>query len=204
MITSATPTDTALMDAVERLLIDGGYAAVTTRRVANEAGQAHGLIRYHFESLNGLMLATLHRAADRIIDRQRSLYAGDGPFLEKWRTAMEYLESDLTDDGFPKLALELISLGWNDESFRDELARLMARFDEMLTEAVADAVGEYDLELGDEEAAALATLIRTFQLGIMVERLADIDTGHANLLAVVDGKLAALDRNKEASSHAST
>lgn len=203
MTTSATPTDTALMDAVERLLIDGGYAAVTTRRVANEAGQAHGLIRYHFGSLNGLMLATLHRAADRIIDRQRSLYAGDGPFLEKWRTAMEYLESDLTVDGFPKLALELISLGWNDDSFRDELARLMARFDEMLTDAVADGISEYDLELTAEETTALATLIRTFQLGVMVERLADIDLGHADLLAMIDGKLASLDQSKEGSSRAS-
>lgn len=204
MTTPAPSTDTALMDAVERLLIDGGYAAVTTRRVANEAGQAHGLIRYHFGSLNGLMLATLHRAADRIIERQRSLYAGDGPFLEKWRTAMEYLESDLTDDGFPKLALELISLGWNDDSFRDELARLMERFDEMLTEAVIDGISEYDLELTAGETTALATLIRTFQLGIMVERLADIDVGHVDLLAMIDGKLATLDRSKKGNSHAST
>lgn len=203
MSTQPSSTDVALMDATERLLIDGGYAAVTTRRVAEEAGQAHGLVRYHFGSLNGLMLATLHRAADRIIDRQKALYAGDGPFLAKWRTAMEYLESDLTVDGFPKLALELLSLGWNDASFRVELARLMGRFDEMLTEAVTDGISEYGLELTVEETAALATLVRTFQLGIMVERLANIDIGHANLLTVIDGQLASMDRDDVGSSRAS-
>ena len=199
-----SPTATSLLDATERLLIDGGHSAVTTRRVANEAGQTHGLIRYHFGSLSGLMLATLQRAASGIIERQRSLYAGEGPFIQKWRTAMDYLEFDLTQNGFPKLAMELISLGWNDDSFRSELAQMMKDFDRMLVEAVEEAVGEYHLGASANEIAALATLIRTFQVGIMVERLAGIDVGHENLLEVIEGRLGALDRQAEVRNHAST
>jgi hypothetical protein len=36
---------------------------------------------------------------------------------------------------------------------------------------------------------AFATLIRTFQIGILVERLADIDIGHAELTAAIDRAL---------------
>lgn len=95
----STETAASLMDATERLLIEGGHGRITTRRVAEAANQSHGLIRYHFGSLEGLMLATVRRSADRILERQHALYSGDAPFIEKWRTAMAYLESDLTEDG---------------------------------------------------------------------------------------------------------
>lgn len=198
------PTAVSLMDATERLLIDGGHAAVTTRHVAEEAGQAHGLIRYHFGSLNGLMVATLQRAADRILDRQRELYAGEGSFLEKWQKAMEYLETDLTEDGFPKLALELISLGWNDDSFRVDLSRLMGDFTEMLSEAVEGALEEYAVPPSTVDVTALATLIRTFQIGIMVERLAGIDVGHKALFASMDEQLRALHSGRGEGDNASS
>lgn len=190
-------TAVALMDATERLLIEGGHGAITTRRVADEAGQTHGLIRYHFGSLGGLMTATVQRAAGRILDRQRALYERDVPFAEKWRTAMGYLESDLTEDGFPKLALELISLGWNDATLRADIARMLEEFHEMLSDAVRSALDEY--EIGDaDDVEAVATLIRTFQMGIMVERLAGIDVGHEALLKAIDMRLAGLEEPAKA------
>lgn len=186
MTQPAPETAASLMDAVERLLIAGGHARVTTRRVAEEAGQSHGLIRYHFGSVEGLMVATLRRATERILERQRALYARDVPFIEKWRTAMDYLESDLTEDGFPKLALELLAMGWNDQAFREDLSKLMEDFTEMLATAVQVAAEDYAADLSEDEVTALATLIRTFQIGIMVERLAGIDSGHRTLLAHID------------------
>lgn len=195
-------TAVALMDATERLLIEGGHAAVTTRRVAEEAGQTHGLIRYHFGSLGELMTATVQRAAGRILDRQRALYERDVPFADKWRTAMSYLESDLTEDGFPKLAMELISLGWNDETLRRELVRMIEEFHEMLSDAVRSALEEYGVgEAGDVEP--LAALIRTFQIGIMVERLAGIDVGHEALLKAIDVRLADMHEPTRGDDHES-
>ena len=37
--------------------------------------------------------APLERFTERLIERQRQMYAADRPFIEKWRTAMAYLES---------------------------------------------------------------------------------------------------------------
>ena len=34
----------ALLDAAERVLVDAGYAGITTRRLAEEAGVNHGLV----------------------------------------------------------------------------------------------------------------------------------------------------------------
>jgi AcrR family transcriptional regulator len=178
-----------LVAATERLLVSGGHARISTRRVAEEAGQPHGLVRYHFGALEGLMLRTLEAAAARIIDRQRELYAGDRPFLEKWRTAMGHVETDI-DEGFPKLTAEMFAKAWNEPVYRDGIRQTMEAFTEMLTEAVSIAAEEYGEEVDDDEVLALASLIRTFQIGMLVERLAGVDVGHAELLAAIDRFLA--------------
>src|SRR5438045_5737434 len=93
--TSARATaEEALFDAAERLLVDIGYAGVTTRRLAEEAGVNNGLVHYYFGSNENLLVRTLERFTERLITRQRDLYAADMPFVEKWRTAMRCLVSD--------------------------------------------------------------------------------------------------------------
>ena len=51
----------ALLDAAERLLVDVGYAGVTTRRLAEEAGVNNGLVHYYFGSNENLLVRTLER-----------------------------------------------------------------------------------------------------------------------------------------------
>lgn len=185
-------TADALLDAAERLLVSEGPTALTTRRIADAAGQSHGLIRYHFGSLEQLLVRTLERASERIIERQRQLYSGDQPFIDKWRTAMDYLDSDVESGTFPKLAGELLALSYNDPAYRPAVRAMMDAFAEMLTEAVLSAVDEYGLD--DIDVEAVATLIRTFQVGMLVDRLAGIDTGHASLRDAIDRWLTTLPR----------
>src|SRR6202022_3784373 len=84
----------ALLDAAERLLVSVGYANITSRKLAEEAGLNHGLVHYYFGSMQELLLQVLERHTDRLIKRQREMYAEDKPFIEKWRAAMRYLDED--------------------------------------------------------------------------------------------------------------
>ena len=101
----------ALLDAAERLLVEVGYAGITTRRLAEAAGVNHGLVHYYFGSNENLLVRALERFTERLIARQRELYAADLPFVEKWRTAMRYLVSE--DVTYEKIWLELQALAWN-------------------------------------------------------------------------------------------
>jgi AcrR family transcriptional regulator len=179
--TERSAAEEALLDAAERVLVDAGYAGITTRRLAKEAGINHGLVHYYFGSVENLLVQTLERFTKRLVARQRELYAADMPFLEKWRTAMRYLVSD--DVAYEKIWLELQALAWNDPELRARLARVNAEWRAVLTEALERARGEYGIEVPLE---ALVALVMTFNLGIMVERLGGIETGHRELLDWID------------------
>ncbi len=67
-------TEEAFLDAAERLLIGVGYAGISTRRLAEEAGANHGLVHYYFGSMENLFVRVLERFTDRLIARQREMY----------------------------------------------------------------------------------------------------------------------------------
>jgi AcrR family transcriptional regulator len=169
------------MDAAERLLVDVGHAGITTRRLAEEAGVNHGLVHYYFGSNEQLLVRTLERFTTRLVDRQRELYAADEPFAEKWRTAMAYLVAE--DLRYQKIWLELQALAWNHAELRAQLARVNLQWRAVLADALAEPHRALGLEIPLD---ALVTLVITFNIGIMVEHLGGIETGHDALLEWID------------------
>jgi TetR/AcrR family transcriptional regulator len=182
--TARSAAEESLLDAAERVLVDAGYAAVTTRRLAEEAGVNHGLVHYYFGSVENLLVRMLERFTERLIARQREMYAASMPFLEKWRTAMRYLMSE--DVAYEKVWLELQALAWNQPDLRERLARVNAEWRTVLTEAFEEPHRELGVEMPLE---TLVSLVMTFNLGIIVERLGGIEGEHRELLEWIDAFL---------------
>ena len=189
-------TENAFLDAAERLLIEVGYAGISTRRLAEEAGANHGLVHYYFGSMENLFVRVLERFTERLIARQREMYArSDISGLEKWTTAMDYLESDLAA-GYPKIWLELQALGWNRPDIAERVSRVNARWRAVLTEAFDEMMDEYGLDREKYPLPAMVSLVMTFNEGIMVERLSGISAGHRDLLRMVERWLESLEEAK--------
>ena len=186
---------TAFLDAAERLLIDVGHAGITTRRLAAEAGLNQGLVHYYFGSIDELYVQVLERFTERLIARQREMYAAEAPFIQKWRTAWRFQEEDL-EAGYPKIWMELQALSWNHPDLRPRIARVNAEWRAVLTEALAGAAREYGLDSEEFPIEALVSLMMTFGQGYMVERLEGIDDGHAELLGWIDRRLERLDAGR--------
>jgi AcrR family transcriptional regulator len=182
--TARSAAEAALLDAAERLLVDVGYSGITTRRLAEEAGVNHGLVHYYFGSIENVLVRTLERFTERLIERQREMYAADVPFVAKWRTAMRFLVEE--DVRYEKVWLELQALAWNRPEMREHLARVDAEWRAVLTEAFEEPRRELGIEMPLE---ALVSLVVTFNIGIMAERLSGITSGHAELLDWIDGFL---------------
>ncbi len=179
--TARETAETALLDAAERLLIAVGHAGITTRRLAEEAGVNQGLVHYYFGSNENLLLRALERFTERLIARQREMYEADVPFLEKWRTAMRYLVDE--DASYEKVWLELQALAWNRPDLRDQLVKVNAEWRALLIHAFEQPHRELKIGMPLD---ALVSLVITFNLGIIVERLGGIETGHRELLQWFD------------------
>jgi AcrR family transcriptional regulator len=185
----------AFLDAAERLLVREGAAGISTRRLAQEAGQNHGLVHYYFGSVDELLIQALERFTDRVLERQRAMYETDAPFAEKWRTAVGFIEEDLAA-GYPKVWAELESLALHKPEMRERLRAVNDRWRTLLRDALAEAIEEYGLDSGRFSAEAWAALVMQFNKGLLNERLLGFDRGHAELLSAIDGWLSSLEKSK--------
>jgi AcrR family transcriptional regulator len=187
---AASEPEQRFLDAAERLLVEIGYASISTRRLAEEAGANHGLIHYYFGSMEELFLRVLERFTNRLITRQRAMYASEAPFLEKWRAAMQYLDEDRP---YQKIWWELQAMAWNRPELRQRIAGVHAAWCDAMRDAVAGALARYRLDAAGMEPDEWVTLIVALNEGIILERLSGVTRGHDALLARIDAWLAGLE-----------
>jgi AcrR family transcriptional regulator len=192
LIGSRETARTTLLDAAERLLIEVGHAGITTRKVAAEAGVNHGLVHYYFGSIEELLFQAMERYTERLLQRQRALYAADIPFIEKWRTAMGFIEDDLAA-GYPKIWAELHAVAWNRPQFQERIAQVHVQWREIFGDALAKAKDELHFERTPFSPDAFVALVATFNAGLLLERLVGLDEGHRELLAAMDRWLSSLE-----------
>jgi hypothetical protein len=97
---------------------------------------------------------------------------------------MRYLISE--DVTYEKIWLELQALAWNRPELRAPLERVNAEWRAVLTAAFEEPRRALGLDMPLE---ALVSLVMTFNIGIMVERLSGIESGHRELLEWIDSRL---------------
>src|SRR5271168_70478 len=85
-----------LLDAAEQLMLDEGYAAVTSRRVAAEAALKPQLVHYYFRTMDDLFLALYRRRADLGLERHAAALASDQPLWEVWELSRDPRGTALT------------------------------------------------------------------------------------------------------------
>ena len=122
-----------LLDAAEQLMLEEGYAAVTSRRVAEKAGLKPQLVHYYFRTMDDLFLAVFRRRAEQGLEAQAQALESPQPLWALWRFS--------TDPAATRLTWS--SWGWPTTARRcsAEIARLRASvFREEQTKALTDVL----------------------------------------------------------------
>jgi AcrR family transcriptional regulator len=175
-------TRAQLLDATERVMLKDGYAAVTSRRVAIEAGVTAPLVHYYFPTLDDLFLAVLRRRAEQQLVRRARLLAADEPLRALWTFNVDRTSAQLLS--------EFIALANHRKSIKGEIAAFAERFRALELEAIEHAMAEGRLDLGGLPPAGVLVLLSTSSRGFVNEEILGMRTGHADFQAMVETLLA--------------
>jgi AcrR family transcriptional regulator len=177
-------TRAALVDAAHRLMISDGYAAVTSRRVAAEAGLKPQLVHYYFRTMDDLFVEMVRRGAERNLERLDRALASPQPLRALW---------DLYNDRTTTAAtMEFSALANHREAVRTEFENYAARFRRVESEAIARIVDGRPNAFGLTPDGIAVYLSSTARFMAYEEALG-LTAGHDDLRARIDRDLAAYD-----------
>jgi AcrR family transcriptional regulator len=158
MATTAEPvTSQLILDAARARLLADGYARLSTRKVAQEAGVPLSQVHYHFGSKGGMVLALLQAENERRLARQTSMYAENAPLWRRYERACDFLEDDL-ESGYVRVLQEMIAAGWSTPEIGAATREIVHGWFELLHEVATEAVAKFG-GLGPFSAAEAATLV---------------------------------------------
>jgi AcrR family transcriptional regulator len=163
VVDAAVGTRTLIIEAARRRLLADGYAGMSTRKVAEEAGVPLSQLHYYFGSKGGLILALFEEENQRRLERQTRMYAEDAPLWQRYERACDFLDDDL-DSGYVRVLQEMVAAGWSNADIRDAVRELLGGWYALLTDVAREAERRYG-PLGPFTAEEVATLVGTTFIG---------------------------------------
>jgi TetR/AcrR family transcriptional regulator len=181
----SSQTRSQLLDAAEVLMLEEGYAAVTSRRVAAKAGLKPQLVHYYFRTMDDLFLEVFRRRAEDNMSRVSSAITLDGSLRALWQLN--------ADPRGARFNIEFVALANHRKAIRTEIARYAERFRAAQLAALTTAMEA--LGLTEKEFPPIAALLMMTGLSqvLALEDALGVTEGHDTTRAFVERAIAALD-----------
>ena len=174
-----------LVDAAESLMLEEGYAAVTSRRVADKAGLKPQLVHYYFRTMEDLFLAVFRRRAEQGLDAQALALKSPQPLWALWRYT--------TDPTTTTFTMEFMALANHRKVLRAEFARVGERFRSQQRKGLSDALQRYGVDASEVPQVVWAVFATSLSRVLVMEQALGMSAGHAETLEFVEGYLRQLE-----------
>jgi AcrR family transcriptional regulator len=172
---------TVLLDAAEKLLLDEGYAAVTSRRVASAAGLKPQLVHYYFRTMDDLFIEVYRRRAEEGLARHVEALSAPNPLRATWDFASS------GDNG--AFTLEFAALARHRPRVREEVARYAELFRAAQIEVVRKIIEQHHIDPATYPPLASAVVLTGIANIIAMDRGLGVSTGHPETIALVENYL---------------
>jgi TetR/AcrR family transcriptional regulator len=160
-----------LIDAAEQLLLEEGYAAVTSRRVAERASLKPQLVHYYFRTMEDLFLAVFRRMAEAGLTALTEALASPQPLWALWRFS--------TQPEATRLTMEFMGLANHRKALRAEIIYYAERFREEQNKAIAAVLERYGADTSEVPPVVWTVFATSVSQALVVERALGMTTGHA-------------------------
>jgi AcrR family transcriptional regulator len=178
-----------LLDAAEQLMLEEGYAAVTSRRLASRAGLKPQLVHYYFRTMEELFLEIFRRRAEEGLQVQAQLLNSPQPLWALWRFG--------TAPAFARISMEFMALANHRKEMRAEIAYYAQRFRDEERQAVTSALQRYGLDSQEDShdvpPVVWTVLMTSLSRFLVLEQSIGMSGGHAETLDFVESYLRRLE-----------
>jgi len=162
----------AMLDGAEDILREEGYAALTSRAVAERIGVKQRLVYYYFATMDDLIVETFRRLSVRELERMRQMVATPRPLHELWDVLIRTTDA--------RLVSEFMALANRSEGLRVEVIAFIEQSRAIQVEALTAALKAK----GRDTAIApvgLVLLATSAALSLTREGELGVTAGHAEL-----------------------
>jgi AcrR family transcriptional regulator len=174
-----------LLDAAEQLMLEEGYAAVTSRRVAEKAALKPQLVHYYFRTMDDLFLAAFRRRAEEGLEAQARVLQARQPLWALWRFS--------TDPAATAITSEFIALANHRKALKAEIAYYAERFREEQRKALSMVLDRYGIDRAEVPALVWSVLMTSISRVLVIEQALGMSAGHAEIVAFVERYLRRLE-----------
>lgn len=174
-----------LLDAAEQLMLEEGYAAVTSRRVAEKAALKPQLVHYYFRTMDDLFLAAFRRRAEEGLEAQALVLQAPQPLWALWRFSIDPAATAITS--------EFIALANHRKALKAEIAYYAERFREEQRKALSTVLDRYGIDRAEVPALVWSVLMTSISRVLVIEQALGMSAGHAEIVAFVERYLRQLE-----------
>lgn len=180
-------TRDTLLDCVEAMMLEEGYASVTYRALAARAGVTPSLVQYYFPTLDDVFIAAIRRYAERNLAHLNKVMEkrADDPLRALWEYSW--------DEATGTLMTEFMALGNHRKSIRTEIAAVTESVRKLQLDALTAKFGADARPWGDLSLPALQLLISSLPKFLNLEKGVGVETAHAELIATFEGYLDSIE-----------
>ncbi|APA74611.1 TetR/AcrR family transcriptional regulator [Mycobacterium avium subsp. hominissuis] len=174
-----------LLDAAEQLMLEEGYAAVTSRRLANKAGLKPQLVHYYFRTMEELFVEVFRRRGEEALEVHAQLMKSSQPLWALWRFG--------TDPAFTRISMEFMALANHRKEMRAEIAYYAERLRDEEQQAVTAALQRYGVARDELPPVVVAVLMSSLSRFLVLEQAIGMSSGHAETVQLVEDHLRRLE-----------
>jgi AcrR family transcriptional regulator len=176
-----------ILETTEMLMREEGYAAVSTRRVAKEAGLKPPLVHYYFATTDDLFLAVFRYAAEKEVAKLSQAVESEASLQSVWTT---YCSREQT-----ALAIEFMALANHRKAIREEIAAMTERERRRRAEILGSLINLDSVPLDGRSAAGLNVLLIGVARTLVMEQGLGVSLGHADANRLVEWGLRQLQKS---------
>jgi AcrR family transcriptional regulator len=178
------------MDATEAVMCEEGYAAVTSRRVAERAGVNQQTVYYYFQTMDDLLLATYRRRTQTVLERVEHALSAERPLHAFWQASSEQFSAGLT--------MEYLALANHNQAIRLETIEFGERLRRIEVDKLADRIRKIGPDLSPFAVVMAITYIGHL---IGLESAVGLRGGHRETRMLVEWCLRQLEPAGSATKH---